>query len=86
VAVRCQGRDGCFIVSPSDPIPQKRTEADKCTQPPHRQAANHHRRAVKDKDGDFLQRRPPIGLRPSSRGGLEPGPLPWLDLSVQRIR
>jgi hypothetical protein len=48
-----QSRDGCLIVSTSDPIPEKGTEADKCVQPPHRQAANHHRRVVKDKSGQF---------------------------------
>jgi hypothetical protein len=48
-----QGRDSCVIVSPSDPIPEKGTDADKSTQPPHRQAANHHRRVVKDKRGQF---------------------------------
>ena len=48
-----QSRDGCLIVSTSDPIPDKATEADKNVQPPHRQAANHHRRVVKDKGGQF---------------------------------
>jgi hypothetical protein len=48
-----QSRKGCVIVSTSDPIPEKGTEADKNVQPPHRQAANHHRRVVKDKDGQF---------------------------------
>ena len=48
-----QSREGCLIVSTSDPIPEKGTEADKDVQPPHRQAANHHRRVVKDKDGQI---------------------------------
>jgi hypothetical protein len=48
-----QSRDGCLIVSTSDPIPEKGTEADKSVQPPHRQTANHHRRVVKDKGGQF---------------------------------
>jgi hypothetical protein len=48
-----QGRAGCLIISPSDPIPEKGSEADKSVQPPHRQAAAHHRRVVKDKDGEF---------------------------------
>jgi len=48
-----QSRDGCLIVSTSDPIPDKGTEADKNVQPPHRQAANHHRRVVKEKSGQF---------------------------------
>jgi hypothetical protein len=48
-----QSRDGCVIVSPSDPIPLKGTTDDKDVQPPHRQAANHHRRVVDAKAGDF---------------------------------
>jgi hypothetical protein len=48
-----QGRDGCLIISPSDPIPVKGSEADKSDQPPHRQAAAHHRRVVNGKDGEF---------------------------------
>ena len=48
-----QSRDGCIIVSPSDPIPLKGTTDDKDVQPPHRQAANHHRRVVDAKAGDF---------------------------------
>jgi len=48
-----QGRNGGIIVSPSWPIPAKGTEDDKSDQPPHRQAANHHRRVVKQLDGEF---------------------------------
>lgn len=48
-----QAREGCVIVSTSDPIPEKGTEADKNAQPPHRQAANHHRRVAKEKGGQF---------------------------------
>lgn len=48
-----RSRDGCIIVSPSWPIPVKGTTEDKDVQPPHRQAANHHRRVVDDKAGDF---------------------------------
>lgn len=48
-----QSREGCVIVSTSDPIPAKGTEEDKSVQPPHRQAAAHHRRMVKDKNGQF---------------------------------
>lgn len=48
-----QSRDGCVIISTSDPIPEKGSEADKNVQPPHRQAANHHRRVVRDKGGQF---------------------------------
>lgn len=32
----------CIIVSPSDPIPAKGTEADKSNQPPHRQAKSYY--------------------------------------------
>ena len=48
-----QSRESCVIISTSDPIPDKGTEADKSVQPPHRQAANHNRRVVKDKGGQF---------------------------------
>jgi hypothetical protein len=48
-----QGRNGAVIVSPSDPIPAKGSKEDENAQPPHRQAANHHRRVVKDLDGTF---------------------------------
>lgn len=48
-----RGREGCIIVSPSDPIPDKYTDADKNSQPPHRQAAAHHRRIAREKDGQF---------------------------------
>lgn len=43
-----QGRSGCIIVSPSDPIPTFDT-----VQPPHRQAANYHRGNVATKNGEF---------------------------------
>lgn len=48
-----QSRDGCIIVSPSWPIPQKGTDEDDDIQPPHRQAANHHKRVVGDRGGQF---------------------------------
>lgn len=48
-----QREDGAVIVSPSDPIPAKGTEADKSVQPPHRQAANYHRRIANERDGEF---------------------------------
>lgn len=48
-----QSRDGCIIVSPSWPIPQKGTEEDEDIQPPHRQAANHHKRVVGNRGGEF---------------------------------
>ena len=45
---------GCYIVSLSDPIPEKGTDEDKSDQPPHRQAANYYREdVVKEKDGEF---------------------------------
>lgn len=48
-----QSRSGCLIVSPSWPIPSKASKEDDDVQPPHRQAANHHKRVVREKDGDF---------------------------------
>lgn len=42
------------IVSPSWPIPTKGSADDKSVQPPHRQAANYHRRITRGCDGDFL--------------------------------
>jgi phage gpG-like protein len=47
------GHRGCYIVSPSDPIPEKGTKEDKSDQPPHRQAANYYRDLVVEKDGEF---------------------------------
>lgn len=44
---------GAVIVSPSDPIPAKGSEADQSAQPPHRQAANYHRRITNADDGEF---------------------------------
>ncbi|WP_338702068.1 hypothetical protein V5279_46005 (plasmid) [Bradyrhizobium sp. 26S5] len=49
-----QVRRGGIIVSPSWPIPEKGSKEDKDVQPPHRQAANHHRRVVRDLDGTFV--------------------------------
>ena len=49
-----QGRRGGVIVSPSWPIPEKGSKEDKDVQPPHRQAANHHRRVARDLDGAFV--------------------------------
>lgn len=48
-----QREDGAVIVSPSDLIPSKGSEADGCDQPPHRQAANYHRRITDRVDGSF---------------------------------
>lgn len=49
-----QREDGAIIVSPSDPIPAKGSEEDKSDQPPHRQAANYHRRISVERDGEFV--------------------------------
>ena len=60
-----QGREGCFIVSPSKPIPAKGSREDNDAQPPHRQAANHHRRVTTAKNGDFkVTMEMPSELRP----------------------
>ncbi|MCW8087710.1 ComEC/Rec2 family competence protein [Sabulicella glaciei] len=48
-----QGRQGGIIVSPSWPIPAKGTKEDDDVQPPHRQAANHHRRVTRNLGGQF---------------------------------
>lgn len=49
-----QREDGSIIVSPSCPIPAKGSEEDQSDQPPHRQAANYHRRISSARDGDFV--------------------------------
>jgi hypothetical protein len=49
-----QGQRGAYIVSTSKPIPQKGSTNDAGPQPPHRQAANHHRRVAREKDGTFV--------------------------------
>jgi hypothetical protein len=49
-----QGRRGGVIVSPSWPIPAKGSKEDDDVQPPHRQAANHHRRVARQLDGAFV--------------------------------
>lgn len=60
-----QSRRGCLILSTSDPIPEKGSEADKSVQPPHRQAANHYRRIAREKDGRFaVTMETPSVLRP----------------------
>ena len=46
--------EGSIIVSPSCPIPAKGSEEDKSVQPPHRQAANYHRRISNEQDGEFV--------------------------------
>jgi hypothetical protein len=49
-----QGRRGCVIISPSWPIPARGSKEDDDVQPPHRQAANHHRRVTRNLDGSFV--------------------------------
>ena len=49
-----QGRAGGRIVSPSWRIPVKGSKEDKDTQPPHRQAANHHHRVAEELNGQFV--------------------------------
>ena len=48
-----QGQKGSVIVSPSWPIPTKGSKEDDDVQPPHRQAANHHRRVARQFKGQF---------------------------------
>ena len=64
-----QGRDGATIVSPSRPIPAKGSKDDEDVQPPHRQAANHHRRVAKELDGQFtVTMEEPSPTKPRSFG------------------
>lgn len=49
-----QREEGSIIISPSCPIPVKGSEEDKSVQPPHRQAANYHRRISDNCDGAFV--------------------------------
>ena len=49
-----QRQRGADIVSPSWPIPTQGSTADDDIQPPHRQAANYHRRITNEKDGEFI--------------------------------
>ena len=64
-----QGRKGGVIVSPSWAIPVKGTQEDKDVQPPHRQAANHHRRVVGQLDGEFtVTMEEPSRIRPRPFG------------------
>jgi hypothetical protein len=62
-----QGRRGAVIVSPSRPIPAKGTKEDDEVQPPHRQAANHHRRVIRQFDGTFV-----VIMEQPSRAGPKP--------------
>ncbi len=64
-----QGRDDGVIVSSSWPIPARGSEEDEGVQPPHRQAANHHRRVVKQLDGQFtVTMEEPSKTKPRSFG------------------
>ena len=49
-----QREGGSTIVSPSNPIPKKGSKEDESDQPPHRQAANYHRRISNERDGEFV--------------------------------
>jgi hypothetical protein len=62
-----QGRRGAVIVSPSWPIPAKGSTEDDDVQPPHRQAANHHRRVARQLDGTFV-----VTMDQPSRTGPKP--------------
>lgn len=64
-----QGRVGGIIVSPSWSIPVNGSKEDESIQPPHRQAANHHRRVVKQLEGQFkVTMMEPTQLRPKPFG------------------
>jgi len=64
-----QGRQGGIIVSPSWPIPAKGSKEDDDVQPPHRQAANHHRRVTKTLGGQFtVTMEEPSTTRPAPFG------------------
>ena len=64
-----QGRGRGTVVSPSWPIPIKGSKDDEDVQPPHRQAANHHRRVAKQLDGQFtVTMEEPSRTRPRSFG------------------
>lgn len=48
------GRKGCIVISTSQPIPAKGSDADaKGANPPHRQAANYYKEEVVDDEDDF---------------------------------
>ena len=49
-----QMQRGGIIVSTSKPIPEKGSDEDESTQPPHRQAASYYTRNVNKKDGQFI--------------------------------
>ena len=64
-----QGRERSVIVSPSWLIPAKGSTEDDDVQPPHRQAANHHRRVAKQLDGQFtVTMKEPSPTRPRPFG------------------
>jgi hypothetical protein len=64
-----QGRRGGVIVSTSVPIPAKGSKEDDSDQPPHRQAANHHRRVARQNDGTFtVTMEQPSRARPKTFG------------------
>lgn len=69
-------QNGSVVVSTSDVIPVRGSDADKGTQPPHRQAANYHKRISGDCDGTFevtmehpnRSRPKPFGYQITARG------------------
>ena len=64
-----QSRNRGTIVSSSWPIPVKGSKNDEDVQPPHRQAASHHRRVTKQVDGQFtVTMEEPSQTRPGSFG------------------
>ena len=64
-----QGRERGTIVSPSWPIPSKGSKEDQSIQPPHRQAANHHRRVASQLAAQFsVTMEVPSKLRPRPFG------------------
>lgn len=48
-----QGQPRCILMSSSDSIPSKGSDADKNAQPPHRQAAAYYKRIANMHDGSF---------------------------------
>lgn len=48
-----QALPGAVLISTSDPIPEKGSEADKGKQPPHRQAYNYHKEHIDGNSGEL---------------------------------
>ena len=75
-----QGRRGSIIVSTSWPIPSKGSKEDKNVQPPHRQAASHHRRVAEDLGGQFT-----VTMEEPSKANPKPFGYKITSLGVGRI-